>query len=156
MKKLILMVFAIILLSCGGSKVVNTAEKTMKGNWSLSSITYNKIGTYNVKLLDDVSKECFEASTWEFIPNNHTGTYSIINADCATGDRYFNFTVQEINYEAGHYDFLLKPTNEKGKSDTNQGFRMKITLLTETEMQWEQTVTVDGAPFIINMNFTKL
>lgn len=156
MKKAILMVFAIILMSCGSSKVVNNAEKTIKGNWSLSSITYDKLGTYDVTLLNDAKKECFEASTWQFIPNNHTGTYSIINGDCATGDRYFNFTIQEVSYETGHYDFLLKPTNEKGKSDTNQGFRMKITLLTDTEMQWEQTVNVNGSPFVINMNFNKL
>ena len=71
------MVFAIMLMSCGGSKVVNNAEKTIKGNWSLSSITYSKTGQYNVTLLNDVSKECFETSTWQFIPNNHTGLYSI-------------------------------------------------------------------------------
>ena len=156
MKKIILMVFAIILMSCGSSKVVNNAEKTIKGNWSLSSITYSKTGTYDVTLLNDAKKECFEASTWQFIPNNHTGTYTIINSECATGDRYFNFTIQEVSYEAGHYDFLLKPTNEKGKSETNQGFRMKITLLTDTEMQWQQSVDVNGVPFIINMNFSKL
>lgn len=156
MKKVITMVVAIILTSCGGSKVVSTAEKTIKGNWSLSSITYSKTGTYDVTLLNDAKKECFEASTWQFIPNNNTGLYSIINADCNTGDRYFNFTIQEVDAQTGHYDFLLKPTNEKGKSETNQGFRMKITLLTDTEMQWQQTVYTNGVPFIINMNFAKL
>ena len=156
MKKIILILFAVCLVSCGTSKVVRNSQKTLKGNWSLSSITYSKTGDYNVILLNDVSKECFEASTWQFVPNNNTGLYSIANTECETGDRYFNFTVQEVNAETGHYDFLLKPTNEKGKSETNQGFRLKITSLTDTEMQWQQTVNPDGVPFIINMNFTKL
>jgi hypothetical protein len=31
-----------------------------------------------------------------------------------------------------------------------------LAALSESDMQWQQTVSVDGNPFIINMNFTKL
>jgi len=156
MKNFILLFATVCLLSCGASKTVRESEKVIKGDWSLNAITYSKTGEYDVKLLNDTSKECFENSTWQFIPNNNSGTYSIINADCNTGDRYFNFTIQEVDANTGFYNFLLKPTNEKGKSETNAGFRMKLTALSETSMQWQQTVTADGTPFIINMNFTKL
>ena len=81
--------------------------------------------------------------------------YNINNINCNTGERYFNFTIQETDEVTGYYDFLLKPTNEKGKSETNAGFRMRLTSLSETSMQWQQTVNTNGAPFIINMNFTK-
>ena len=155
MKKLILYLIIGSLLSCGSSKVVKQSEKTIKGNWSLSSITYSKTGDYDVTLLNDTSKECFEGSLWQFIPNNNTGLYNISNTSCNTGERYFNFAIQEIDEVTGYYDFLLKPTNEKGKSETNSGFRMRLTSLSETSMQWQQTVSTNGAPFIINMNFTK-
>lgn len=153
MKKLIVFILIGCLFSCASSKAVRTTEKTLKGNWTLSGITYSKTGAYDVTLLDDVSKVCFESSIWQFVPNNHTGSYNINNSSCEAGYRYFNFKIEEVG---GGFDFLLKPTNEKGKSETNQGFRFNVKYITETEMRWQQTVYADGVPFIINMNFVKL
>lgn len=155
MKNLILLVFSICLLSCGGSKTVRDSKKVIKGDWTLSSINYSEAGTYNTTLFNDASKTCFEGSTWQFIPNNNTGLYTINNLDCSMGERYFVFTIQEIDETTGLYDFLLKPTNKKGKSETNQGFRLKLNALSDTNMQWQQTVMVDNKPFKIIMNFTK-
>jgi len=135
MKKLILILIPLILLSCGSSKTVRQSKQVIKGEWFLSSITYNQSGTYKVSLLNDASKECFEGSTWQFIPNNNTGNYTINNAGCSSGKRFFIFTIQEIDESAGLYDFLLKPTNEKGKSETNNsGFRMQLKALSDTNM----------------------
>jgi hypothetical protein len=157
MKKLALSLgIVLMILSCGTSKTVRDSKKVMKGQWTLSSITYNTAGQYNVSLFNDTSKDCFESSTWQFIPNNNTGTYTINGTSCSTGTRNFVFTIQEVNKETGLYDFLLKPTNEKQKSETNQGFRLRLTSLTDTIMQWQQTVSVDGKPFTISMNFNKL
>ena len=155
MKRVLLILLAIGLISCGTSKTVRDSKKVIKGEWTLNKIDYSALGTYNVTLLDDASKACFEGSAWQFIPNNNTGTYTINSTNCSSGMRYFNFTIQEIDEQTGLYSFLLKPTNEKGKSETNHGFRLKLTALSETNMQWQQTVTVDGKPFIINMNFKK-
>lgn len=155
MKKLLLLLLAIGLVSCGTSKTVRTSKKVIKGEWTLNSITYSEAGTYNVNLLNDASKVCFEGSSWQFIPNNNTGVYTINNASCATGARNFVFTIQEIDPETGLYDFLLKPTDEKHKSETNQGFRLRLKALSEVDMQWQQTVSVDGKPFTITMNFKK-
>jgi hypothetical protein len=156
MKKLALSLgIVLMILSCGTSKTVRDSKKVMKGQWTLSSITFNTAGQYNVTLFNDASKDCFEGSTWQFIPNNNTGIYTINNASCAIGARNFVFTIQEIDSQTGLYDFLLKPTNEKYKSDTNQGFRLSLTSLSEMEMQWQQTVSVDGKPFTITINFKK-
>jgi len=54
------------------------------------------------------------------------------------------------------YDFLLKPTNAKGKSETNAGYRLRLAQLNDSSMRWEQTVSLDGKPFKINMNFSKI
>ncbi len=156
MKRVILLLLAIGLIGCGSSKTVRDSKKVIKGDWTLSTVTYSKTGKYNVTLLNDTSKDCFEGSTWQFIPNNNTGTYSINESSCSTGVRNFVFTIQEVDPQSGLYDFLLKPTNEKNKSETNQGFRLKLTALSDTNMQWQQTVMADGIPFIINMNFAKL
>lgn len=157
MKKIILILLVVLnLVACGSSKTVRTSKKVIKGDWTLSSITYDTEGTFNVTLLNDESKECFENSTWKFIPNNNTGMYSINGTGCSVGDRNFIFTIDEIDEATGYYDFLLKPTNEKGKSETNKGFRLELASLSESAMQWKQTLFVDGSRFVINMNFTKL
>ncbi|OEK09877.1 lipocalin [Flavivirga aquatica] len=155
MKKLILVVFVLALISCGSSKTVRASKKVIKGSWELSAISYSKSGTYDVTLLNDTSKVCFEGSNWQFIPNNNTGVYTINSAGCSSGERHFIFTIDEVDANTGLYDFLLKPTNKKGKSETNKGFRLKLTELSDTEMEWQQTLKVDGAPFTISMNFRK-
>lgn len=155
MKRIFLLLITVSILSCGTSKTVRDSRKIIKGEWTLNKIDYSAVGTFNITLLNDASKECFEGSTWQFVPNNYSGTYAINSLSCSTGIRYFNFTIQEIDEQTGLYDFLLKPTNEKGKSETNQGFRLKLTALSESNMQWQQTIYQNGKPFIINMNFTK-
>ncbi|MEL0455170.1 lipocalin [Flavobacteriaceae bacterium SZ-1-7] len=155
MKKLLLLLVTISVLSCGASKTVRDSKKVIKGNWVLNKIDYSQLGTYNVKLLNDESKDCFVGSSWQFVPNNNTGIYTINNSQCSIGDRYFVFTIDEVNKETGLYDFLLKPTDEKYKSETKQGFRLSLVQLSDSNMQWEQTVNVEGKPFTITMNFIK-
>ena len=155
-KYLILAVFAVSLLGCGVSKTVQESKKVIKGYWSLNAISYSESGTFNVNLFKDTSKECFEGSTWRFIPNNNTGVYTINHSNCPTGDRNFIFTIQEMDPSSGLYDFLLKPTNTKGKSEDNRGFRVRLAQLDQSTMKWEQTVSLDGKPFKISMNFSKI
>ena len=156
MKKLTFLLAILLFVGCGASKTVRESKKVIKGNWVLNSINYSESGTYDVTLFSDASKQCFEQSTWQFIPNNNTGLYNISDTNCSTGERNFVFTIQEVDELTGLYDFLLKPTDAKGNSETNQGFRLKLSQLSETAMQWQQTVSVNGNPFTINMNFSKL
>lgn len=157
MKKLIMLALvAATAFACGTPKTVQESRKVIKGYWNLDEISYDSSGTFNVTMFNDTSAECFEGSMWRFIPNNNTGRYNIENSNCPTGERNFIFTIQEIDPTSGLYDFLLKPTNAKGKSDTNAGYRLRLTQLNENSMRWEQTVNLDGKPFKINMNFSKI
>lgn len=157
MKKTVLFaVMVFTLISCGTPKTVIQSKKVIKGYWSLDTISYSESGNYNVSLLNDASSTCFEGSTWRFIPNNNTGLYTINNETCLIGDRNFVFTIQEVDKETGLYDFLLKPTDSKNKSADNKGFRLNLTQLSDTTMQWEQTIMLAGKPFIIYMNFNKI
>lgn len=157
MKKIMILVVLMgIAASCGTPKTVIESRKVIKGFWSLDKISYSEPGTFTVQLLNDTSRECFEGSTWRFIPNNNTGNYTIANSNCPSGERFFIFTIQEIDQSTGLYDFLLKPTNEKKKSEDNVGFRLRLAQLSESSMQWEQTVSLEGKPFTISMNFSKI
>lgn len=159
MKKFLTLLLLIALVTaCGTSKVAKEARKTFDGNWRLSSVTYpNNPGNFNVTLFNEASASCFENSTWDFVSNNNRGTYTVTGVGCDGDTNYFIWSIDEENTPTGVYDFLLKPTNENYKSTTgNQGFRLNLKSLTESNMTWEQTVSLDGSPFTIRMNFTKL
>ena len=155
MKRILLLLITISLMSCGASKTVRDSKKVIKGDWTLTSISYNHGGRFNSILFNDASGECFEGSTWQFVPNNNTGIYTLNGIDCSLDQRHFIFTIQEIDPTTGLYDFLLKPTDEKYNSETNQGFRLSLAALSETSMQWQQSVNVAGSSLIMNINFTK-
>ena len=157
MKKVaILAVLAVFTLSCGAPKTVVETKKVLKGSWSLDNISYSESGTFTVKLLNDTSRECFEGTMWSFTPNNNTGSYTVDNSDCPTGERNFIFAIQEIDPTTGLYDLLLKPTDEKRRSADGKGFRLNLAKMTGSQMTWEQTVSLEGKPFTISMNFSKM
>lgn len=155
MRKFTLLIIVLATAMACGPKTVQESKKVIKGYWNLDEITYSEAGTFNITMMRDTSKECFEGSSWRFIPNNNTGQYSINDGNCPTGERYFIFTIQEVDPTTGLYDFLLKPTDEKKKSEDNTGFRFKLAKLSNNSMTWEQTVSLDGSPFTISMNFSK-
>ncbi|REE17059.1 hypothetical protein DFQ09_105273 [Winogradskyella pacifica] len=155
MKKLALLCLTVCFLACGASKTVRQSKKTIKGDWTLASVKSSAIGDLKITLFNDAEKVCFENSSWQFIPNNNTGVYTLSGLNCSSDKRFFAFTIDEVNEDTGLYNFLLKPTNEKGKSETNAGFRLELTALSDTAMQWQQTVNLDGKPITITMNFTK-
>lgn len=157
MKKLALLsVIAVLAFSCGTPKTVIETKKVLKGYWSLDNISYSEAGTFTVQLLSDTSRECFEGSMWRFIPNNNTGNYNIDDSNCPTGERNFIFAIQEIDQTTGLYDFLLKPTDEKKRSPDGKGFRLRLAKMNNSNMVWEQTVSLEGKPFTISMNFSKV
>ena len=157
MKKLaILAVLATFALSCGTPKTVTETKKVIKGYWSLDNISYSEAGTFTVQLLNDTSRECFTGSQWRFIPNNNSGKYTIDDSNCPTGERNFIFAIQEVDPITGLYDFLLKPTDAKKKSENNTGFRLRLAQMSSSKMTWEQTVSLEGKPFTISMNFSKV
>ncbi|MFI1744861.1 lipocalin family protein [Thalassobellus sediminis] len=155
MKQLFILLFTISLVSCGTSKTIRTSKKVIKGEWTLNSITYSQGGEYNSTLFNDASSECFEGSTWKFIPNNNTGVYTLSDGNCSIDERHFIFAIKEVNEETGLYDFTLKPTDEKYNSVTNHGYRLKLSSLTKTTMQWQQFVSVAGSSLTMDMNFIK-
>jgi hypothetical protein len=154
-KKLSLSLIVVVTLAACGPKIMQKSKKELKGDWTLDKITYSESVTFNVNMFNDTSKDCLEGTNWRFIPNNNTGVYTVNDEDCEIGDRDFIFTIQEVNKDNGLYDFLLKPTDAKHRSADGNGFRLQLTRLDGNEMQWQQTVSLDGKPFTINMNFSK-
>ncbi|WP_062058391.1 lipocalin family protein [Aquimarina longa] len=157
MKKLILVLTVVLLASCTSTQqTVIAAKKTLKGKWTLSKISYDREGIFQVNLYNDAPSECFIGSYWRFIPNNNTGNYEVYQSECASkGLRNFRFTIPKPEGD-GEYYFLFKPIDEKKKStNNNAGYRMLLKHLDTTTMTWSMTVSLEGKPFVITMDFNK-
>ena len=156
MKKIIfILTLSVLMASCGSSKVVRKSKRVIKGSWTLNEVKLQQKGNYNISLFNVADKSCFEGSSWNFIPNNNSGNYAFNNSSCDAMLRNFIFTIKEIDPETGLYDFLLKPINSKKKKENKQGFRLRLSQLSETNMQWQLAVNVGGKIETINMNFIK-
>lgn len=158
MKKTFFILFVVVIASCSpAKKTIIAAKKTLKGEWSLDKISYDRSGIFEVTLYNDAPAECMTGSMWKFIPNNNTGKYEVNQSSCvSTGVRNFRFTIPEPDAN-GDYSFLFKPIDEKKRStNNNKGYRMKLAHLDDTTMTWTQTVSLEGKPFVITMNFNKI
>lgn len=158
MKKTVLLLFAVTLLSaCGATQIERQAQRTLKGDWMLNRISYsNSEGIFEVTLFNDASASCFTGSSWSFVPNNNHGTYSINDTSCATTDQNFIFDVIETTPDSGIFDFTLKPVGEdENPRQVNTGYRLNLVSLSDTNMVWEQNVSLEGKPFTIRLHFIK-
>lgn len=155
MKKILTISIIFMLLSCGSTKTIRKSEKVLKGNWTLNDMSSTVIGDIKFNIFGQSSRKCVIGSTWEFIPNNNTGSYTESGSNCNLDKNYFVFSIDQVDETSGLYDFLLKPTDKKGKSETNQGFRLELVSLTETTMTWKHSLSFEGKPMTLTFNFTK-
>lgn len=156
-KSFLILISVMVLASCGASQVQKEARKTVNGDWTLSSISFpGNAANVQVTLFEDSTADCLRNSSWNFISNNNRGSYVSSNAQCDTSPRHFIWSIDEVDANAGTYNLLLKPTDSDYDSTTgNQGFRINLVTLTDTDMVWEQIVNFEGKPFTIQMNFNK-
>jgi len=159
MKKIILPFILALLMSCNLQQkaVVEQTKKTLKGEWSLDEISFDRDGIFEVTLYNDASVSCFSGSIWKFVSNNNTGKYMINQDKCtSTGARSFRFTIPTPD-TSGTYYFMFKPINEKKQStNNNAGYRMALQQLEDTKMTWTMTTSLEGKPFVTTMIFNKL
>ncbi len=145
-----------LILGCGSTQnILKQTENTVRGNWVIDEVTYSGTGDFKSTLLQDVNAACFEGSQWYFVANNNRGSYKIEDPSCDNGTRYFIWVIPGSK-EIIEGDILLKPTDEKYKSETNAGFRLNVNNLSSSTMTWTQSVLVNGKSVKVNMNFRKL
>ncbi|MGO2358298.1 lipocalin family protein [Mesonia sp.] len=156
-KTILLLLVAIVAVSCGTTKIERQAERTFKGDWTLTKISYpNSTGFVDVTLFQDAPSKCFTNSSWNFVSNNNKGNYMLNGAGCDDATRGFVWSVQEIDESTGLYTFSLKVVEEgENARKVDTGYRLKLVSLSENNMTWEQTVSYEGKPFLIIMDFVK-
>ncbi len=158
MKKIgIVLIISMVMLGCGAtSPEMLGARKILKGNWILNSVTFDNEGVYEINVLNGIPAKCIEQSRWKFIDNNNTGHFQITNESCAA--RLFqNFIwVMPKEKKGDFYTILIKPVDEKQRSDmNNKGYRMALEQLNSETMTWSSITIVNDEIFKLKFNFTR-
>ena len=146
----------VFMMSCKSTSVTNTkvdrkSQVAIKGNWTITSVSYPGSEYIKVNSFGLADSKCFEGSTWKFISNNDKGEMALTKADCpsfASPIRWF------VNKEG---QFVLKVLNagEKAKK-VRDGYVLKVASQSETSFQLVDRIDVGGKITDVVYQFQKL
>ncbi|MGB5981934.1 MAG: hypothetical protein WBG46_07285 [Nonlabens sp.] len=156
MKKLLIVCFAALIISCGSKKgAFENMNKTidedeLKGKWTVSDISFDGYREYKVNLFNDSNTNCFLVSDWSLVANNNRGNYEITNNSCATGKRFFIWKIDPETQK-----FILKPTDDSYNSESGTGYSLDIKSVSPNQFILQQTLQIDGGPVNMQIKFIK-
>lgn len=157
MKKLILTIFVTAtLVSCKTQSVTNTKldnkiERNLKGNWSITSVSYPGQDLFKVNAFDIAETKCFVGSSWSFVSNNNKGKMALTNTNCPT---FASDITWFINQEG---QFVMKILSEGIKSKkVRDGYVLRVANVTENSFQLIDKINVGAKPTDLVYQFTKI
>jgi len=149
MKKfLLLSMFIVILGSC--SSLDTKSQVGIKGDWTISSVTYPGSDYIKVTSFDVADSKCFVGSSWKFVSNNNTGTMALSSASCPS---FSSPIVWSVTKEGA---FTLKITEGEKAKRVTQGYLLQMRNQSETSFQLIDNVSVGGKNVEVVYQFAKL
>lgn len=155
MKKFILLIaMSGLILSCKSNSATNTKldSKTqvgMKGNWTISSVTYPNSNVIKVTSFDLADSKCFVGSSWKFISNNNKGNFSLNSASCTA---YSTPITWFINKEG---QFVMKILDESKAKKVKSGYVLRVANLTDNSFQLIDNIDVAGKSTDVVYQFSR-
>ncbi|WP_309608599.1 lipocalin family protein [Flavobacterium sp.] len=156
MKKIILLLsISVFMFGCKSqsvtnAKVDNKTERVIKGNWSISSVSYPGSEYIKVNSFDIADSKCFVGSTWKFVSNNNKGSMALTNASCST---FVSDITWFINKE-GQFVMKVLSAGEKAKK-VRDGYVLNVANVTETSFQLLDKIDVGGKMTNVTYQFQK-
>lgn len=155
MKKFILLTaMSALILSCKSNSATNTKldSKTqvgMKGNWTISSVTYPNSNVIKVTSFDLADSKCFVGSSWKFISNNNKGNFSLNSASCTA---YSTPITWFINKEG---QFVMKILDESKAKKVKSGYVLRVANLTDNSFQLIDNIDIAGKSTDVVYQFSR-
>lgn len=135
-------------VSCKTRSAADTTQSisksSVKGNWIVTDIRFEGIPAHSkVTVFDQASFSCFKGSQW-VLPSNANGSYTLSSTDdgCSTATQPI---VWSLYKEDGVDKFQFKKvgTGLKAK-DVKEGYKVQITSLSNTTMEWKALVNYES------------
>lgn len=155
MKKILLVLVTVLLLvSCKSKSVTETkldrtSQVAIKGDWTISSVTFPGSDYMKVTSFDLADSKCFVGSVWHFISNNNKGNMALNSSSC-TG--YSSDITWYVNNEG---NFVLKYLNGTKSKKMLDGYILRLANQTETSFQLVDKVNIGGKMVDVTYQFQK-
>lgn len=155
MKKIIfLVILSLMILSCktNSATVTKLDSKTqvdLKGDWTISSVSYPGSEVIKVTSFDLADSKCFVGSKWKLISNNNKGNFSLNNSNCTA---YSTPITWFVNKEG---EFVMKILDESKAKKVKSGYVLKVANTTATSFQLIEKMDVAGKITEVVYQFNK-
>lgn len=164
MKKVfVLAVVSLILFSCKtktvvtsnevevSSKVDNSSQVDLKGEWIISSVSYPGSEYIAVNSFDIADSKCFVGSTWKFVSNNNEG--NVILNKTKNCIEFSSPITWFVNKEG---QFILKVLNADSKAKkVRTGYVLNLMNKTNYSFQLVDKINVGNKPTDVVYQFNK-
>ena len=158
MKKVILLfALAVIFSSCKSTSATNTkvdskSHVAIKGNWSITSVTYTGSEYIKVNSFELADSKCFEGSSWKFVSNNDSGTMSLNGgSNCPS----FSSPIKWFVNKDGQFVLKILNAGEKAKK-VRDGYVLNVANQTTESFQLVDKINVGGTITNVVYQFQKV
>lgn len=144
MKKIILITaLSFLIFSCKSKSATETkldakTQVAMKGNWTISEITYPNSDVIKVTSFEIADSRCFVGSTWKFISNNNKGNMALTKSGCTAYSTPITWFVNKDG------EFVMKLLDETKSRKLREGYVLKVADLKENSFQLIDKINVAG------------
>lgn len=144
MKKFILIsALAVLILSCKSKSATDTkldskTQVAMKGNWTVTSVTYPNSNVIKVNSFELADSQCFVGSKWKFVSNNNKGNLSLNSPKCTSYSTPITWFVNKDK------QFILKVLDESKPRKVKDGYVLKVANVTDNSFQLVDQIDVAG------------
>ncbi|MBC5837111.1 lipocalin family protein [Flavobacterium muglaense] len=156
MKKIILiMAMSVLLFSCKTSSITDkkldrTSQVAIKGNWTITAVTYPGSEYIKVNSFDIADSNCFVGSTWKFISNNNKGEMALTKYDCPV----FSSPITWFVNSNGEFVLKVLDAGEKAKK-VRAGYVLQVANQTENSFQLVDKINVGTKMTAVVYQFQK-
>lgn len=154
-KSVILLLLMVFFVGCKPKQTVtNTkldtkSEVAIKGNWTVTSVTYPGSEYIKVNSFDLADSKCFVGSTWKFISNNNKGEMALTNASCTAFSSPITWYINKDG------NFVMKIINDTKAKKVLEGYILTISNSTENSFQLMDKVNVGGQFVNVTYQFNR-
>ncbi|WP_330441936.1 lipocalin family protein [Flavobacterium sp. C4GT6] len=149
MKKVLFLCMCVIAFaSC--SSLDQKSQVGIKGNWTISQVSYPGSDYIKVTSFDVADSQCFVGSSWKFVSNNNTGEMSLTKVGCPS---FTSPIVWSVTKEGA---FTLKITEGEKAKRVSQGYFLQVRNQTESSFQLVDKVNVGGKTVDVVYQFNRM
>ena len=133
------------------TKLDRKSEMAIKGNWTITSVTYPGSDYIKVNSFQLADSKCFEGSSWKFVSVNNSGEMTITKSDCPSLSSPIKWFVNKDG------EFVLKVLNagEKAKKVRDR-YVLKLAAQTEQSFQLIDKINVGTKATDVVYQFQKV